>query len=117
MSTLLPIGSIPGLPEARVILANQGFVPLPMLETRSTTVHTFLSIDPPENADEEFWKAVGECLVLASAGAIVAGTMSGGIAALPTFMQVFGAKATTRGLELVANQLKIVTQTTYSDWG
>lgn len=117
MSTLLPIGSIPGFPEARVTLANQGFVPVPMLQTRSTTVHTFLCVEPPDNADEEFWSAIRECLVLASAGAIVAGTLSGGIAAMPTFMQVFGAKATTRGLELVANQLKIVTQTTYSDWG
>lgn len=117
MSTLLPIGSIPGLPEARVTLASEGFVPVPMLQTRNTTVHTFLCIDPPENADEEFWNAVRECLVFASAGAIVAGTLSGGIAALPTFMQVFGAKATSRGLELVSNQLKIVTQTTYGDWG
>jgi hypothetical protein len=116
MPTLLPIGSISGFPEARVTLDSQGLLPLPVLQTRSTTVHAFLCVSPPKNADEQFWSAVRECLVLASAGAIVAGTISGGIAAIPTFMQVFGAKAASRGLELVANQLQVVTKTTHGEW-
>ena len=116
MPTLFPIASIPGLPEARVNFENQGLLPLPVLQTRNTTVHAFLCVNPPANADEAFWNAVKECLVAASAGAIIAGTMTGGIAALPAFMRVFGAKAATKGLELVANQFQFVTETTYSEW-
>lgn len=116
MPTLLPIASMPGLPEARVILDNQGWIPFPQLQTRDTTIHAFLSVNPPENSEETFWLAVRECLVAASAGAIIAGTMTGGIAALPTFMRVFGAKAATKGLELVGNQFQFVTKTTYGEW-
>ncbi|MBD1821663.1 hypothetical protein H6F51_04015 [Cyanobacteria bacterium FACHB-DQ100] len=116
MSTLLPIISMPGLPEARVTLDNQGWIPLPQLQTRDTTVHAFLSVNPPANAEETFWLAVRECLVAASASAIIAGTMTGGIAALPTFMRVFGMKAATKGLELVGNQFQLVTKTTYGEW-
>ncbi|MGG6269457.1 hypothetical protein ACQ4M3_28410 [Leptolyngbya sp. AN03gr2] len=116
MATLFPIASVPGLPEARVSFNNQNLLPLPVLQTRNTTVHAFLCINPPPDADEKFWDAVRDCLVAASAGAIVAGTITGGLAALPTFMQVFGAKAASKGLELVANQLQLVTETTYSDW-
>ncbi|MBW4442644.1 MAG: hypothetical protein KME10_15690 [Plectolyngbya sp. WJT66-NPBG17] len=117
MPTLFPIASLPGLPEARVNFDNQGILPLPVLQTRNTTVHAFLCVNPPANTDEKFWEAVRECLVAASAGAIIAGTMTGGIAALPTFVRVFGAKATTKGIELVANQFQFVTETTYGDWG
>lgn len=117
MPTLLPIASMPGLPEARVTLNNQGWLPLPVFQTRNTTIHAFLCVSPPEDADEAFWSAVKECLIAASAGAIIAGTMTGGIAALPTFMRVFGAKAATKGFELVGNQFKLITETTYSEWG
>ncbi len=117
MPTLFPIASVPGLPEARVNFNNQGLIPLPVLQTRNTTVHAFLCVNPPANADEEFWNAVRECLVAASAGAIIAGTMTGGIAALPTFMRVFGAKAATKGIELVTSQFQFITETTYGDWG
>lgn len=116
MATLFPIASIPGLPEARVSLEQQGFLPFPVLQTRNTTVHAFLCVNPPSDADEKFWEAVRECLVAASAGALVAGTLTGGIAALPTFMRVFGAKAAGKGLELVANQLQFITETTYGEW-
>lgn len=117
MATLFPIASVPGLPEARVNFDHQGLIPLPVLQTRNTTVHAFLCVSPPPDADEKFWNAVRECLITASAGAIVAGTMTGGLAALPTFMQVFGAKAASKGLELVGNQLQLVTETTYGEWG
>ena len=117
MPTLFPIASVPGLPEARVTLEHQGLIPLPVFQTRNTTIHAFLCVNPPANADEEFWNAVKECLVAASAGAIIAGTMTGGIAALPTFMRVFGARAATKGFELVTNQFQFVTETTYSEWG
>lgn len=108
--------SLRGLPEARVTIATQYLLPVPILQTRGTTVHAFLQIQPPENADEEYWRTVRECLAMAIVGATLAGIFSGGVAALPTFMQIFGVKATSRGLELVANQFQLLTETTYGEW-
>ncbi|MBW4553500.1 MAG: hypothetical protein KME35_20660 [Aphanocapsa sp. GSE-SYN-MK-11-07L] len=113
MVNKLPIASLAGLPEVKLVI-DQGL--LPGLKTRSTTIHAFLSIQPPPTADEDFWKAVQECLLMAGAGALVAGMTPGGMLALPTFMRMFGAHAASKGLELVASQFQLVTETTYGEW-
>jgi hypothetical protein len=115
MPNKLPIASLAGLPEVKLVV-DQGSLPLPVLRTRSTTIHAFLSIQPPPTADEDFWKAVHECLLMAGAGALVAGMTPGGMLALPTFMRMFGAHAASKGLELVASQFQLVMETTYGDW-
>ncbi len=116
MPTKFPIVSLPGLPEARMTIVTQFLLPVPVLQTRETTVHAFLQIQPPENADEAYWQTVRECLAMAIVGATLTGIFAGGVTALPTFMQIFGAKAASRGLELVANHFQVVTETTYGAW-
>jgi hypothetical protein len=111
MAHKLPIASLVGLPEVKLEI-DQG----PVLKTRSTNIHAFLSIEPPPTADADFWQAVQECVVMAGAGAVVAGMVPGGMLALPTFMRMFGAHAASKGLELVASQFQLVTETTYGDW-
>jgi hypothetical protein len=113
MSHKLPIASLVSLPQVKLEIDHW---PLPALKTRSTTIRAFLSIDPPLTADADFWQAVQECIVMAGAGAVVAGMVPGGMLALPTFMRMFGAHAASKGLELVTNQFKLVTETTYGDW-
>ncbi len=113
MANKLPIASLVSLPQVKLEI-DQG--PLPALKTRSTTIHAFLSIEPPPTADADFWQAVQECIVMAGAGAIVAGMFPGGMLALPTFMRMFGAHAASKGLELVTNQFQLVTETTYGEW-
>jgi hypothetical protein len=115
MAHKLPIAILVGLPEVKLVV-DQGSLPLPALKIRSTTIHAFLSIEPPPTADADFWQAVQECILMAGAGAIVAGMFPSGMLALPTFMRMFGAHAASKGLELVANQFKLVTETTYGDW-
>jgi hypothetical protein len=110
------LGSIDGLPEFRVVMDSNGFLLTPVLETRKTTLKAFVSIERSDNVNEETWKAFGQCIMFAAAGAAVAGLTPGGIAAVPTFMHIFGTCATTKGLDLAASQIRFRTETFYGEW-
>jgi hypothetical protein len=110
------LGSIDGLPEFRVVMDSSGFLPTPVVEIRKTTLKAFLSIERSDNVNEETWKAFGQCIMFAAAGAAFAGFMPGGIMAAPTFMHMFGTCATSKGLDLAASQIRFRTETFYSEW-
>jgi hypothetical protein len=110
------LGSIDGLPEFRVVMESSGFSLTPVLETRTTTLKAFVSIERSDNINEETWKAFGQCIMLAAAGAAAAGFTPGGIAAMPIFMHTFGTCATSKGLELAASQIRFRTETFYGEW-
>ncbi len=110
------MGSINGLPEFRVVMDESGLLPTPIVETRKTTLKAFVSIERADNIDEETWKAFVECIMFAGAGAAIAGLIPGGVAAVPTFMQIFGTCATSKGLNLVTNQIRLQTETVYGEW-
>ncbi|MEA5503432.1 hypothetical protein VB735_09980 [Halotia wernerae UHCC 0503] len=110
------LGSMDGLPEFRVVMDSNGFSPIPVLETRKTTLKAFVSIEQFDNVNEESWKAFGQCIMFAAAGAAVAGFIPGGVAAAPTFMHMFGACATSKGLDLAASQISFRTETFYGEW-
>lgn len=110
------LGSIYGLPEFRMTTNNGSSVPMPVVQTRSTTIHVFLVINQKDDIGEDFWNAVRECVMLAGAGATIAGFFPGGVAALPIFMQVFGTCAASKGFNLISEQVQLRTETTYGDW-
>lgn len=99
-----------------MVMDAQSWIPVPIVESRSTLLKTFLVIERLENIDEEFWKAVAECVLYASAMATVAGLIPGGIASIPTFLQMFGVRAAAKGLDLTASQLRVRTETCYGQW-
>jgi hypothetical protein len=110
------LGSMNGLPEFRLATSECGFSPSLIVETRKTTLKGFVSIERSDNVNEETWKAFGECVLFASAGATIAGLIPGGIAAVPTFMHMFGTCATSKGLDLAASKIRFRTETLYSEW-
>ncbi|MBD2440847.1 hypothetical protein [Nostoc sp. FACHB-110] len=110
------LGSMDGLPEFRVVMDGNGFLLTPVLETRKTTLKAFVSIERSDNINEETWKAFGQCIMIAAAGAAFAGFTPGGIAAMPIFMHTFGTCATSKGLELAASQIRFRTETFYGEW-
>ncbi|MFH7029995.1 MAG: hypothetical protein ACHBN1_32680 [Heteroscytonema crispum UTEX LB 1556] len=110
------LGSMDGLPEFRVVTDHSGLLPTLIVEIRKTTLKGFVSIERADNVNEETWKAFGECIMFAGAGAAIAGLIPGGIAAIPTFMQMFGSCATSKGLDLAASQIRFRTETLYGEW-
>ncbi len=110
------LGMVNGLPEVRVMMEYRDSVPVPIIKTRSTTIKAFVSINQRDNVSEEVLSAVGECAMWAGAGAAIAGIIPGGLAALPVFVEAFGACAAAKGLNLVAEQVQLRTETTYGDW-
>jgi hypothetical protein len=103
------LGSMDGLPEFRLL-------PTLIVEIRKTTLKGFVTIERSDNVNEETWKAFGECILFASAGATIAGLIPGGIAAIPTFLHMFGTCATSKGLDLAASQIRFRTETLYGEW-
>ncbi len=110
------LGKFDGLPEFRVELDYSGLVPVPIVQTRSTVITAIVKIEQLETASEEAWKAAGQGILVAGAGAMVAGMIPGGVAAAPMFMSMFGSYATSKGLNLVASQIQFYTETAYGDW-
>lgn len=110
------IGSMNGLPELRVTVDTKGIFPVPIVQSRETTIHAFLCVNPPANADHRFWDAVRDCMLMAGAGAFVAGVIPGGMAFMPTFMRFFSTKAVEKGFELVVEQFQLTTETQYGEW-
>lgn len=106
------LGSVYGLPEFRITMNNS----MPVVQTRSTTVHIFLVIQQLDDIGEDYWNAVRDCVVLAGTGATIAGLIPGGVAALPVFMQVFGTCAASKGFTLVSDQVQFRNETTYGEW-
>ncbi|MBF2000637.1 MAG: hypothetical protein IGS50_05940 [Synechococcales cyanobacterium C42_A2020_086] len=116
MAKEFELGSVLGLPEFRTVLDTTCFPPRVVVETRTTLLKGFLVVERDEMIDEALWKAIGECLLAAGAGAAVAGVVPGGMVMMPTFMQLFGAHATSKGLDLALNQLRLRTETCYGEW-
>ncbi len=110
------LGSMDGLPEFRLVTDKSGLFATLIIEIRKTTLKGFVSIERSDNVNEETWKAFGECIMFASAGATIAGLIPGGIAAVPTFMHMFGTCATSKGLDLAASQIRFRTETLYGEW-
>ena len=110
------MGSISGLPEFRVVMDESGWLPTPIVEIRKTTLKAFVSIERADDIDEQTWRAFVESVMFATTGAVIAGLIPGGIAAIPTFMQIFGTCATSKGLDLVGKQIRLQTETVYSEW-
>lgn len=116
MAKEFELASFNSLPEFRMIVDEKGFLPLPLVESRPTLLKTFLVVERLENIDEEFWKAVAECVLYAGAMAAVAGLVPGGLAGTPLFLQMFGVRAAAKGLDLTASQLRLRTETCYGEW-
>ena len=110
------LGSMHGLPEVRMTMNDSFPVPMPVVQIRSTTIHVFVVINQLEDVGEDFWNAVRDCALLASTGAAIAGFVPGGLAALPTFMQIFGTCAASKGFNLASEQVQLRTETTYGEW-
>jgi hypothetical protein len=110
------LGKFDGLPEFRVEMDYSRLIPVPVLETRPTRLTAIVTLQQSNTANEDAWKAAGECVLLAGAGVLIAGMMPGTVAIAPTFMRLFGSYATSKGLHLVANQIQFRTETAYGDW-
>lgn len=110
------LGSIYGLPEFRITMNDTGSVPMPVVQTRSTTIRAFVVINQLDDVGEDFWNAVRDCVMLAGAGAGIAGFFAGGVATVPIFLQVFGTCATSKGFNLVSSQVQLRTETTSGEW-
>lgn len=110
------VAIVPGLPECRFVMDDSSGVPFPVMQTRSTTIRAILVISQLDDVSEEFWSAVRECILVASAGAFVAGMLPGGLASIPVFMQLFGSCAASKGFSLISDQLQLRTETTYGEW-
>jgi hypothetical protein len=110
------LGNVDALPEFRIEIDYSHLIPAPVIETRSTVITAIVKIEQSDTVSKDAWKAAGECVLMAGAGAIVAGMIPGGIAAMPMFMQLFGSYATSKGLHLAASQVQFRTETTYGDW-
>ncbi len=110
------LGTMPGLPEVRLTMDDSDSLSIPIIQTRSTTIHAFVVINQVDNVGEDFWNAVRDCAMLAGAGAALAGFFPGGVASVPIFMRVFGTCAASKGFSLVSNQVQLRTETTYGEW-
>lgn len=110
------LGSMPGLPEVKITMNESGSVLMPVIQTRSTTIYTFVVINQLDDVGQDFWNAVRDCVMLASAGAALAGFFPGSVASVPIFIRVFGTCAASKGFNLVSNQVQLRTETTYGEW-
>ncbi|OKH52680.1 hypothetical protein NIES2101_13645 [Calothrix sp. HK-06] len=113
---IVELGSIGGLPEFRVVMNDGNILPMPVVETRKTTLIASVVIERTENINEEVLKAFIQSIMMAGASVLLAGCVPGGVIAMPLFLRTFGAYAASKGIELAAGQIKLNTETVYGEW-
>ncbi|BDA71363.1 hypothetical protein CAL7716_055290 [Calothrix sp. PCC 7716] len=113
---IVELGSIGGLPEFRVVMNDGNILPMPVVETRKTTLIASVVIERTENINEEVLKAFIQSLMMAGASVLLAGCLPGGVIAMPLFLRTFGAYAASKGVELTVGQIKLNTETVYGEW-
>ncbi|GJD15300.1 hypothetical protein RIVM261_002560 [Rivularia sp. IAM M-261] len=113
---IVELGSIGGLPEFRVVMNDGNILPMPVVETRKTTLIASVVIERTENINEEVLKAFIQSIMMAGASVLLAGCLPGGVIAMPLFLRTFGAYAASKGIELTVGQIKLNTETVYGEW-
>jgi hypothetical protein len=110
------LASVNGLPEVTLAVEARDFIPMPVLKMRTTTIKAFACIHLPDRIGEEIWNAVRDSAIFAGLGAAITGMSPGCVATLPVFIEIFNSCMAAKGFELVVHQVRLRTETVYSDW-